>query len=201
MFEHLSNYTPHRIELEKERLSAVVIPLIKKEDGYHVLFEVRSGNLRRQPGEICFPGGRVEADETAKEGAIRETCEELLIAPSQVHIFGGLDYVVNNAKLRIEPFLGELLDYEGSFSTDEVAEVFTVPLSYFLNNEPEIYYNQLMNIPSKDFPYDDVPGGKNYPWSVGQYAVHFYRYKGHIIWGLTAKLIYNNLKLLRGEHA
>lgn len=196
MFTHLNNYTPHRIEFEKERVSAVLIPLIKKEDGYHILFEVRAKNLCRQPGEICFPGGRVEPFENSKEGAIRETCEELLLSPSQVHVFGGLDYVINNARLRIEPFLGELLDYENTFSTDECDSIFSVPLSFFLENEPEVHYTKTFNVPEEDFPFEDVPGGRNYPWSVGKYSVYFYRYEDKIIWGLTAKIIYHNLKHL-----
>lgn len=59
MFEHLRRHIPKRIEEEQEHVSAVLIPLIQKDDGYHILFEVRSKKLRRQPGEVCFPGGRV----------------------------------------------------------------------------------------------------------------------------------------------
>lgn len=58
MFKHLNTRIPKRIEQEKDKVSAVLIPLIKKNDGYHILFEVRSNKLSQQPGEICFPGGR-----------------------------------------------------------------------------------------------------------------------------------------------
>ena len=56
MFKHLNTRIPKRIEQEKDKVSAVLIPLIKKNDGYHILFEVRSNKLSQQPGEICFPG-------------------------------------------------------------------------------------------------------------------------------------------------
>lgn len=56
MFKHLNTRIPKRIEQEKDKVSAVMIPLIKKNDGYHILFEVRSNKLSQQPGEICFPG-------------------------------------------------------------------------------------------------------------------------------------------------
>ena len=82
MFKHLNTRIPKRIEQEKDKVSAVMIPLIKKNDGYHILFEVRSNKLSQQPGEICFPGGRREHDETSMETSIRETCEELLISES-----------------------------------------------------------------------------------------------------------------------
>ena len=53
MFKHLNTRIPKRIEQEKDKVSAVLIPLIKKNDGYHILFEVRSNKLSQQPGEIC----------------------------------------------------------------------------------------------------------------------------------------------------
>ena len=52
MFKHLNTRIPKRIEQEKDKVSAVMIPLIKKNDGYHILFEVRSNKLSQQPGEI-----------------------------------------------------------------------------------------------------------------------------------------------------
>ena len=58
MIENLRGRKPTLIDMEKCRRSAVVIPLIEKDKGYEVLFEVRSDKLKRQPGEICFPGGR-----------------------------------------------------------------------------------------------------------------------------------------------
>ena len=59
---------------------AVLIPWVKKEDGDALLLEVRSEKVK-QPGEVCFPGGRVEPGETTAEAAVRETCEELGLTP------------------------------------------------------------------------------------------------------------------------
>nr|WP_288662874.1 LysR substrate-binding domain-containing protein [uncultured Anaerostipes sp.] len=125
MFKHLNTRIPKRIEQEKDKVSAVMIPLIKKNDGYHILFEVRSNKLSQQPGEICFPGGRREADETSMEAAIRETCEELLVSKSDIELYGPLDYFLSPAGLRIDPYLGELVNYDGQYSNDEVSEIFT----------------------------------------------------------------------------
>ena len=71
MFESLKHHIPKRIGEEKETSFAVLIPLIKKEDGYHVLFEVRAKHLNKQPGEVCFPGGKVEPGESTYEAAVR----------------------------------------------------------------------------------------------------------------------------------
>ena len=184
MFKHLNTRIPKRIEQEKDKVSAVLIPLIKKNDGYHILFEVRSNKLSQQPGEICFPGGRRERDETSMEASIRETCEELLISESNIKLYGPLDYFLSPAGLRIDPYLGELVNYDGQYSNDEVSEIFTVPLAFFQNTPPKCYYNK-------------VPGGREYPWARGEYEVLFYEYDGHIIWGLTAKILYYNLKMIQ----
>lgn len=46
---------------------AVLLPLLEKEDGIHVLFEERSHKLRRQPGDICFPGGRIDKQDSNEQ--------------------------------------------------------------------------------------------------------------------------------------
>ena len=78
MFESLKHHIPKRIGEEKETSFAVLIPLIKKEDGYHVLFEVRAKHLNKQPGEVCFPGGKVEPGESTYEAAV---CSGVWSAP------------------------------------------------------------------------------------------------------------------------
>ena len=64
---------------------AVLIPFVTTEEGKALLLEVRS-QLVKQPGEICFPGGRVEAGETPAETAVRETCEELGLKPEDIEV-------------------------------------------------------------------------------------------------------------------
>ena len=64
---------------------AVLVPFVTTEEGKALLLEVRS-QLVKQPGEICFPGGRVEAGETPVETAVRETCEELGLKPEDIEV-------------------------------------------------------------------------------------------------------------------
>ncbi|NLN49979.1 MAG: NUDIX domain-containing protein, partial [Clostridiales bacterium] len=61
--------------------SSILIPLVKNGNDISILFEVRSNSLKKQPNEICFPGGRIENDESELSAAIRETSEELCLDP------------------------------------------------------------------------------------------------------------------------
>ena len=70
--------------LGARRSYAVLCPLVERPEGLHLLYEVRSAALHRQPGEVCFPGGQVEAGETPEQCALRETEEELSIPRREV---------------------------------------------------------------------------------------------------------------------
>ena len=181
MFDHLNTRIPKRIEQEKEKVSVVLIPLIKKDGKYHILFEIRSNNLSHQPGEICFPGGKRESLETSLQTAVRETCEELLVSESDIQVYGSLDYFLSPTGISI----------------DEVSDIFMVPLEFFQNTLPKRYYNNVQMQPEHDFPFDKIPGGRNYPWAKGKYEVLFYEYENHIIWGITAKILFHNIKLIQ----
>ena len=60
-----------------------------------------------QPGEISFPGGRVEDGETFQEAAIRETCEELNLVPNQIDIWGEIGYLIHQGRT-IHCFVGKI---------------------------------------------------------------------------------------------
>ena len=79
----LKNRIPRPVGWNARRDCAVVIPIIREQGQYAVLFERRAGNLKIQPGEICFPGGSMEPGESPWEAALRELSEELLIQPDQ----------------------------------------------------------------------------------------------------------------------
>ena len=197
MFDHLNTRIPKRIEQEKEKVSVVLIPLIKKDGKYHILFEIRSNNLSHQPGEICFPGGKRESLETSLQTAVRETCEELLVSESDIQVYGSLDYFLSPTGMRIDVYLGELRNYNGQYSIDEVSDIFMVPLEFFQNTLPKRYYNNVQMQPEHDFPFEKINGGRNYPWAKGKYEVLFYEYENHIIWGITAKILFHNIKLIQ----
>lgn len=173
----------------KNRFS-VMIPLIKRDGDIHLLFEKRAFTLRNQPGEISFPGGRIEKGESPREAAVRETVEELLISEREIEIYSEGDFVVNPYAAIIYTFVGEIKkDFDKiSPSEDEVEKVFTVPLSYFLKTKPKSYKINLRVERNKEFPYHLIPNGVNYKFKRGREEVLFYEYEDEIIWGFTAKM-------------
>ena len=171
---------------------AVLVPLVEREGKLHILYEVRSQDMRRQPGEVCFPGGRIEGDETPEACAIRETEEELSIPPSQVRLLGTPDFLCSQRGFLIRPFLG-LVSPAGMAvmapSPAEVAEVFTVPLAFFQETKPEIYTYDLLPQGPAEFPYEAVGVSPDYPWSHGRVEVPVWYWQGRAVWGMTARIV------------
>lgn len=179
---------------------AVLVVLVKTEAGPAFLFEKRSETLNRQPGEICFPGGRLEADETPLEAAIRETMEELLVDRRQIEILGSGDVFISPFNFMIHPFIAIIRDYKYSFSREEVGDVFTAPVRFFQEHKPKKYLNHLSHEQPSDFPYECIPGGKNYPWVKGTYEINFYTYQEDVIWGMTAAIVESSVELIQSYH-
>lgn len=188
---------PGMIGIEKYRKYALTLPLVFKAQQWHLIFEVRAAGLRRQPGEICFPGGRVETGEEKQSAAVRETCEELMVSPESVEIIKPLDVFVSPFDLIVFPYLARLKDYKGTYSTDEVARILEIPVRWFLEYPPEIYKNRIITVPEENFPYDKIPGGRSYPWNRGSYDVVFYSWKEETIWGMTAAILKGSLPMIR----
>lgn len=74
----------------------------------HLLYEVRAQNLRHHAAEVCFPGGRMEPGETPVQCALRETWEELAIAPEDVTVLGELDFLYLRSECLMHPVLARV---------------------------------------------------------------------------------------------
>lgn len=177
--------------------AAVLIPLIERPEGLYVLFEVRALSLDVQPGEVCLPGGRIEQGETPEEAAVRETCEELLIAERAVRVIGTLGSTDGPGGRALWVFVGVLDNYAGTFSPDEVDHTFSVPLDWFLSHEPACYTIEQKPIFPDDLPWDRIPGGHAYPWRSRAHDVPFYLETEPLIWGITARIMQRFSRLFR----
>ncbi|EYE89375.1 NUDIX hydrolase [Fervidicella metallireducens AeB] len=185
-------------ENNEYRRYAVVIPIINIDGELNVIFEVRSKNMRSQPGEISFPGGKVEEFESPEKASIRETCEELNIEEKQINIIGQMDTLITQHGKIIYPFIAEI-DNKVTIkpSQTEVDHIFYVPLKFFMEIKPIVKRIKVISLPEEEFPYTDMEGAMGYNWDVGRHNVYFYRFKDYVIWGLTAKIIYYFIEELK----
>ena len=186
--------------------SAVLIPILEEADTLQILLEVRSFRLHSQPGEICFPGGRIEKGETPLKAALRETAEELLVRTDQIRILGALPVTAGPSLAPLYVFAGLLTDYKETFSEEEVAYIMKVPLQYFLDHEPEHHRVILESRMDESFPFDLIPGGRNYRWREKTYDIPFYTEiragretdpERPVLWGMTARVLDRFARILR----
>lgn len=180
--------------------SAVILPVINIDGVDSILFEVRTDKLSLNPGEICFPGGKIEEGESPKEAALRECNEEIGLSFDNIDVITELDTFVSNINIIIYPFLAYIKgDYKFSINESEVKEILTIPLDYLVNMEPITAYNKLITLPSDDFPFENIINGENYKFREGRYRVLFYKYKDYVIWGMTARILENFLNKIKNN--
>lgn len=161
--------------------AAVLIPLVLRREGVTMLLTQRTDHLRDHAGQVSFPGGRVEADdEGAAATALRETEEEIGVAPSHIEVVGELDLYETRTGFRITPVVG-LVEPGFTLALDEfeVAEVFEVPLSFVL--DPANHQKRSL------------------VWRGAERHFYLLPYDGHDIWGATAGMIVNLYHCLSGS--
>ncbi|EUB17721.1 NUDIX domain protein [Shuttleworthella sp. MSX8B] len=189
-----SKERPKLLGFEQEREASVAVPLLVTEEGPGILFEVRSSDLQTQPGEICFPGGGIEGKESPAEAALRETKEELLISGDKIHLLTQIDGTLGPSGAPMWAFLVQLEDYQGTYSKDEVAEVFVLSLKELLAAEPVMHSITMKPIPDEGFT-DMI--GQEYHWQGRRQSMPFYLFDRHLIWGATGRILKNFLDRVR----
>lgn len=179
--------------------AAVLLPIVNIDGKLALLFQVRSKKLRWQPGDICFPGGRMDdSDLTPEQTAKRETCEELGIPLSEIIILAKLPKFIASFRLMIYPFVGQITTLANlKLNTDEVEEVFTVPIEWFINNSPQ---HSIINLGYKgadNFPFHLLPNITSEWQKRSEHNILYYSYNNHIIWGLTAQVLNDFINTIR----
>jgi 8-oxo-dGTP pyrophosphatase MutT (NUDIX family) len=194
-FQHIADWQPELVGdgcLSTDRApahAAVLVALVQREDGLHVLLTRRTEHLRDHAGQVSFPGGRTEAfDDGPIATALREAQEEVGLAPSFVEVIGQMptyatvtSFIVTPVVALVTPPLMLQID------SREVAEAFEVPLSFLMNPAQHQRHT---------FEFD---GGQrqflSMPWQ-GQLADGSMR--EYFIWGATAAMLRNLYRLLSG---
>jgi peroxisomal coenzyme A diphosphatase NUDT7 len=181
--------------------AAVLLPLVYDQGELSILFEVRSFQLKRQPGEICFPGGVIdETDDSPRAAAIRELSEELLVNSDDVHMIADLDLLLTPIRGLIFPFVGHLQTEVSLIkpNLDEVDHIFTVPLSYFYDYQPikrNMSYHYSPD--ASNISLNMITNGNTYSKQVITIPQLFYQYESYVIWGLTAQILYHFLEITK----
>src|SRR5690625_1471554 len=158
----------------RAREAAVLVPLVARPEGLQVLLTRRSARLSTHAGQIAFPGGcREPHDRDLVATALRETEEEIGLAPRQVRTLGQLDLYVTRTGFAVTPVVGwveEAVPVEQLMvDPQEVDEVFEVPLPFFLNRDNLKRHSRW-------------EGGKERQFYVYPYGVYY-------IWGATAGVL------------
>ena len=153
----------------KLRPASVLIPLIERNDGWRVILTKRASHLKHHPGQVSFPGGKVEAGESGITAALREAEEEIGLPRAAVDMIGSLDVHETVTNFTVTPFVGLVNEFQPVIDIGEVEEVFEVPLDFLMAGE-----NMIVQ-------------GRNWQGHRRQY--YTIPYGPYYIWGATARMI------------
>ncbi|HEV3239338.1 MAG TPA: CoA pyrophosphatase [Casimicrobiaceae bacterium] len=146
--------------------AAVLVPLINRSEGLSVLFTERSRDLPDHPGQISFPGGRVEpGDADSGTAALREAEEEVGLPPARVTLLGRLAEYETVTGYRVTPVVGWVEPpFELKVDPVEVADVFEVPLAFLLEPANQQRHFRMVGDVRRD--YFAIPYGERYIWGA-----------------------------------
>lgn len=165
------------------RPAAVLLPLFIRDHALCTLFTKRTETVEHHKGQISFPGGgQHPEDGNLWVTAIRETEEEIGVPRESVRLLGALPRMVTVTDFEVSPFVGAI-PYPITFRPEagEVESILEIPLAYLL--DPQVVEEQAVK------------------WKGRDIKTLIYHYRGHAIWGATARILADFLEALRGEPA
>ena len=159
----LRAYQPQRLPTRNLTPAAVLIPLILGDDT-GILFTQRAQHLKHHQGQISFPGGRLEAGETALDAALREAHEEIGLASHSLEVLGQIDDVYSPLGYHIQCFVAAVDSWTPKLNHDEVDDVFSVTLEELF--DPSLHETR--------------------PWYRDTaIEVHYFHFQHGLVWGVT----------------
>ncbi len=158
--------------------AAVLVPIVEREAELTLLLTQRTDHLDDHAGQISFPGGRIETGDDGPEGAaLRETEEETGLPRDRVRLIGRLDTYVTRTGFEVTPVVGLVTPpFDLAPDSFEVAEIFEVPLGFFLD-------------PGNCERHSRFYEGK-------ERYFHAFPYGDYYIWGATAGMLVNLAEIL-----
>jgi 8-oxo-dGTP pyrophosphatase MutT (NUDIX family) len=159
------------------RCAAVLVPLLWQDGEWHLLYTRRTNKVESHKGQVSFPGGACEEGETTPEQtALREADEEIGLNPNDVKILGRLADMVTISYFRVTPVVG-VVKWPTVFRVGEheVARIFTIPLGWLAN-------------PSNRWQFERP--------ETKRALIAYHPYDGELLWGATARMTVDFLKIL-----
>ncbi len=159
--------------------AAILLGLVERPDGLHVILTERAAHLKDHPGQVSFPGGRIEAsDDGPVAAALREADEEIQLRPDQVSVVGCLPEILTGTGFLITPVVGFVVpEFRAIPDRTEVADVFEVPLEFLLREG---------NVRTST--------RERFGTTLRMYE---FDYAGHHVWGATATILRNFSMLIK----
>ena len=174
----LQSRTPRVLGAEHLKPAAVLVPIQERADGDYLVLTQRAAMLSTHRGQVAFPGGRVDHEDSGPlAAALRESQEEIGVQPRDVRVLGQLDQVTAASNYLVTPFIGVIpFPYEFRLNPAETTAVFSVPVSALLDPER--------------FRMEPRPNA-----SPRRDPIYHFHYEGWDIWGATARIITQLLEL------
>jgi 8-oxo-dGTP pyrophosphatase MutT (NUDIX family) len=157
------------------RLAAVLVPLVRWADEWHLLYTRRTDRVDTHKGQVSFPGGATDPqDHSPEDTALREAEEEVGLRRSDVRLLGRLGEMITITNFAVTPVVGVIpWPYGFLVHTVEVARVFTMPLTYLA--DPRNW---------QEFQRPDI----------GRSVITYFPYDGELLWGATARMTINFIR-------
>ena len=159
------------------KCAAVLVPLVRQDEEWHLLFTRRTDTVESHKGQVSFPGGACDEGETTPEQtALREADEEIGLQADDIKILGRLTNLITISYFRVTPVVG-VVKWPTVFRVGEheVARVFTIPLGWLANESNRWQF--------------EIPGTK-------RSVIAYHPYDGELLWGATARMTVDFLKVL-----
>jgi 8-oxo-dGTP pyrophosphatase MutT (NUDIX family) len=170
-------------ELSSVKQSSVLVLLYPEENKIYTCLTRRPSTMKYHPGQISFPGGKVEKEDASAEmAALREAHEEVGIDTSEIEVLGKLsDFYLEISRFSIQPFLA-WTDKRPEFTvnTDEVEELILFPVSDFVEKEI-VQETELQTM-------------------TGILPIKYFPYNGQVIWGATAMILAELIEIMRKQN-